>query len=471
VGTQDLFHMQLVKKSRGSSALLYVRARGIMPVGENGGRIIDDFRSALTADDTQQAHQKDLFRVELEQLLCKLPAVVRKALEDAVSESSSEIMSMDNLAEIYIQNGRVPEAIFADHEGRKLRHPITRGCCDENDVAMFRETFDGDQAIFTTHRKGIAGTLHRLSIIVHPTIACSITKQPRIIGVTARVGRAIHGILQKMAPHVLFSTESLLLIGKPGVGKTTVLREFARMLSENQELIVVVVDKTNEIGGDGLIPHQSIGSARWMPVGKRGLQAEVLREAVENQTPDVVICDEISTKEEVEAARGMGQRGVRIIASVHGSTLAEISHCNERGMLVGGQTSVTLTDTAAAARSDKMKNVLKRAREPVFGAALELHERHHWVYHGRVKHVLDHYYANELSCAESLTPGVRREVALVPDLDSFVYCSQCVRWPITSQTCSPCREHAKMVTAPRAVEIALLSRNNTQRRTKAGFDF
>jgi stage III sporulation protein SpoIIIAA len=109
------------------------------------------------------------------------------------------------------------------------------------------------------------------------------------------------------------------------------------MLSADLSLVVVVVDKSNELGGDGMTPHDAIGSARWMPVGKRGMQADVLREAVENQTPDVVICDEISTTAEVEAARTMGQRGVRIIASVHGSTLAEVAHCSQRGILLGGQ--------------------------------------------------------------------------------------------------------------------------------------
>jgi hypothetical protein len=163
-----------------------------------------------------------------------------------------------------------------------------------------------------------------------------------------------------------------------------------------------------------------------MPVGRRGLQADVLREAVENQSPDVVICDEISTKDEVDAARTMGQRGVRIIASVHGSTLAELANDSERCNLVGGQTSVTLTDAAAAARSDRLKTVPKRAREPVFNSALELHQREHWIYHERVKTVLDHYYANELSLAESLTPGRRAEVGVVPELDSLLYCARCV---------------------------------------------
>ena len=309
----------------------------------SGGKVIEDYSHTLPAIERDQAQQASLFGGELDLLLQKLPDVVRTTLEDVTRHDGGEgaekgsIVSMDNLAEIYIQSGRVPEAIFADNRGRKHRHPLTVGRCTEEDIAMFRNTFDGDDNVFMTHRKGIAGTLHRLSIIVHPTSICGPKQQPRVIGVTARVGRAIYGTLQKMAPQLLSCTESLLLIGRPGVGKTTVLREFARMLSADLSLVVVVVDKSNELGGDGMTPHDAIGSARWMPVGKRGLQADVLREAVENQTPDVVICDEISTTEEVEAARTMGQRGVRIIASVHGSTLAEVAHCSQRGILLGGQ--------------------------------------------------------------------------------------------------------------------------------------
>jgi len=405
-----------------------------------GGRQIEDFSHTLARIDTQQQAQKDVFRVELSLLLEKLPEQVRVALNRACDNTDQALCRMDNLSEIYIQRGRKPEAIFADERGCKLRRELTPNACDEHDIALFAETFQGDDTLGTTHRKGVAGTLHRLSIIVHPTHVCAVTKQPRVIGVTARVGRSIHGILEKMAPILLKTTQSLLLIGRPGVGKTTVLREFARMLSEDKGLVVVVVDKTNEIAGDGIDPHPAIGSARWMPVGKRGLQADVLREAVENQSPDVVICDEISTKEEVEAARTMGMRGVRIIATVHGATLAELAHCNERGILVGGQTSVTLTDAAAAVRSDRLKNVPRRAKEPVFGAALELHEREHWIFHPCVKTVIDHYYSNELSAAESLTPGVRREVGVVPERDSFLYCGMCVRSPCSSlSNCSPCR--------------------------------
>jgi len=260
-----------------------------------GGRLLLDFSENLVAIDEVQAKQKVLFRGELELLLQRLPAAVRTALEEQTGAAGScdgssgggshpaaaPLVTMDNLSEIYIQSGRLPEAIFADDAGRKTRIPLTLGKCTEEDIEMFRETFADDEAIMTTHRKGIAGTLHRLSILVHPTSLCGPAKQPRVIGVTARVGRSIFGILEKMAPQVaiasnsilpsisctcllfivqytvmqvLRSRESLLLIGRPGVGKTTVLREFARMLSADRHLVVVVVDKTNEIGGTYIPP-------------------------------------------------------------------------------------------------------------------------------------------------------------------------------------------------------------------------
>jgi len=136
---------------------------------------------------------------------------------------------------------------------------------------------------------------------------------------------------------------SLLLIGKPGVGKTTCLREIARILANDRTLNVVVVDKTCEITGDGDAPHSAIGRARWMPVGKPNMQHSIMREAVENQSPDVIIVDEISTPQEVEAARTIAQRGVQLIATVHGRTLPELIMCKERGNLVGGIASVTLS--------------------------------------------------------------------------------------------------------------------------------
>jgi len=205
-----------------------------------------------------------------------------------------------------------------------------------------------------------------------------------------------------------------------------------------------VVDKTNEIGGDSEAPHPSIGSARWMPVGKSGMQAAILREAVENQSPDIIICDELSTAEEVEAARSIAQRGVRLIATVHGGTLPELIADGERRNLVGGQGNVTLTDGAAEKRPDRRKSVAVRLREPPFGAALELHGRERWVWHPCVREAVDAFLAGEPTRAELIEPARRVAVWAVPQADAFSYCLECGRLD------TPCDLHAPPKQPPQA---------------------
>lgn len=169
------------------------------------------------------------------------------------------------------------------------------------------------------------------------------------------------------------------------------------------------------------------------------MQAQILRECVENQTPDIIICDEISTSEEVEAARTIAQRGVRLIASVHGNTLPELVNDSERRNLVGGQTSVTLTDRAADARMDKRKTVALRLREPSFTTALELHEREVWVYHPDVATAIDNYYNAEPVEAHVLVPGKILACVALSEHDKFSYCLDC------AATAAPCSAHAPQV--------------------------
>lgn len=212
-----------------------------------------------------------------------------------------------------------------------------------------------------------------------------------------------------------------MIIGKPGVGKTTALREISNILSQNKYLNTVVVDKTCELAGDGLEPHPAIGKARWMPVGKANMQADIMREAVENQSPDCVIVDEISSGGEVDAARTIAQRGVQLIATVHGTTLPEILHCRERGNLVGGCKTVTLSGKEADRRQDKRKQVLKRGKEPVFHAAMELHDRTHWIYHPSVKVAVDSYLEGETCDAQQLEPGRAIACKGIPTEGTFNY--------------------------------------------------
>jgi len=359
---------------------------------------------------------------EMKILFQNLPPIISEHLRGHFSGRLSD------LNELYIQIGQIPECIFADPStGATIREDISNKPCGESDVAMFSAFFGADEetSVTMTKRRGITGTLHRVSLITHPM------KVPeKVLGVAVRVGRAMQGLVETMAwksflVDMAQKNHSLLLIGKPGVGKTTCLREIARILANDRTLNVVVVDKTCEIAGDGDAPHSAIGRARWMPVGKPDMQHSIMREAVENQSPDVIIVDEISTPQEVEAARTIAQRGVQLIATVHGRTLPELIMCKERGNLVGGIASVTLSGQEAERRFDKRKQVQKRAREPIFTAALELHTRSRWIFHPNVKDAVDSYVEGEPSDALLLSSGKAVSVASIPGEGTFGYCIAC----------------------------------------------
>ena len=233
--------------------------------------------------------------------------------------------------------------------------------------------------------QGIDATLHRVSRTVH-----AITKATTAI--TARVGRSIEGhvvpLLIDRPPRseneasdrlAARLSRGAMLVGPPNVGKTTVLREIARVLSGGCNRVVVIVDKSLEIGGTGAIPHRAIGNARVIQVDQKGRQHTAMLEAVENQSPDFIVVDEISTKEEAAAARTISGRGVAVIATVHGETLAQIVGCPERSLLVGGVASVTLSGREAAEREDGRRQVQKRCGRPVFHTAIELRGFSDWV--------------------------------------------------------------------------------------------
>ena len=338
------------------------------------------------------------------------------------------------LLEIYVALGRRPEIRILDASGRanerKWLVDNEAVVCTMQDLALFgpwiSKKIAASWVANTKHkakRFGVDGTLHRVSITTMPSR--DTATRPKIIAITVRVGRTVENVIGRMLPDLLrpiapsrdvssspypgleqlAKSDSLLLVGRPGVGKTTVLREIARYLATDPHLCVVVVDKSMEIAGDGEVPHSCIGSSHWMPVGVHGLQHEIMLEAVENQFPDVIIVDEISSKKEVDAARTIAQRGVRIIATVHGLTLADIVQCNERSVLVGGRTSVTLSRAAAEKRSDQKKQVEKRVSEPVFGVACELRGREEWIVHRSVAAAVDAFLDKEIFPAELRVPG------------------------------------------------------------------
>jgi len=305
---------------------------------------------------------KTTITTEINALLEVFPAYIREALE--------RLEGLDNLIEVVMDLGRRPKAYFTEHEVILSEQEVQQADIDAI-VARIGE-FMGD------NRAGIERTLHRISAIRN--------RQGKIIGLTCRVGRAVYGTID-IVQDLLETGQSILLLGRPGVGKTTLLREAARILAETKR--VIVVDTSNEIAGDGDIPHPAIGKARRMQVPRPELQHQVMIEAVENHTPEVIIIDEIGRLEEAEAARTIAERGVQLIGTAHGNTLDNLLVNPTLADLVGGIDSVTLSDEEARRRSTQ-KTVLERRSPPTFDILVEIQSRNRLgVYHNVARAVDD----------------------------------------------------------------------------------
>ena len=307
------------------------------------------------------AHQR--ITDDLDRLLALLPEVVQAALATAESR--------DQLLEVVLDLGRVPEARYPGQVSALGNQPLERA-----ELAAVVErigSFGGD------NRAGIERTLHRISAIRN--------RSGTIVGLTCRVGRAVFGTVA-MVRDLLDAGESLLLMGRPGVGKTTALREIARVLADDLGKRVVVIDTSNEIAGDGDIPHPAIGGARRMQVARPELQHQVMIEAVENHMPEVIVIDEIGTELEAQAARTIAERGVMLVATAHGNAIENLIKNPTLSDLVGGIQAVTLGDEEARRRRTQ-KTVLERAAEPTFAMAVEMHSRHRWHVHRDVARTVD----------------------------------------------------------------------------------
>lgn len=331
------------------------------------------------------------------------------------------------LNEVYFQKGQRAEVVFSELDGSLCRVDLLNpeGLRDEAEWSKKHRCGDPEMELFmdptvfpnawwleSGSRFGIPRTLHRVSGIAGRT--------HKLIGVIIRIGRSIGGVVQRMLPpSLIVSGRSVLIIGPPNSGKTTVLRDFARHLSEVRGNIVVVVDKTCEIGGAADEPHASIGSARWQPVDTPGNQHLCMRLAVENMSPSTVIVDEISTEDEAEAARTISQRGVQLIATVHGLSIAELINDKERSGLLGGVTSVTLAKSEI--RTDGKKQVMMRKYAPLFNLVLELRARDEWYVHQNVAHTVDAYLRRESFPVLRTTPGKAEPVTAVPTEAGFDY--------------------------------------------------
>ena len=299
---------------------------------------------------------------ELSQLLDIFPLPIRQALV--------RLPHVEAMIEVVLDLGRPPEARF-EHDFTYLAEtPVTNE--DIAHVCSRVSSFGGD------NRAGIEQTLHRISAIRN--------RNGKIVGLTCRVGRAIYGTIDILLD-VLRSGNSVCLLGRPGVGKTTMLRECARVLSEERKR-VVIVDTSNEIAGDGDVPHPGIGLARRMQVADPTLQHAVMIEAVENHMPEVIVIDEIGTEAEAAAARTIAERGVTLIGTAHGQTLENLLMNPTLTDLVGGITAVTLSDEEARRRGTR-KTVLERKAPPTFDVVVEIQERDRLAIHKNVADVVD----------------------------------------------------------------------------------
>jgi len=277
----------------------------------------------------------------------------------------------DELIEIILDLGRKPEARFPDCAEYLTDRTITRADLEQSVERVGH--FGGD------NRAGIEQTLHRISAIRN--------RKGDIIGLTCRVGRSVFGTIA-LIRDLVERGESILLLGRPGVGKTTALREIARVLADDLEKRVVIIDTSNEIAGDGDIPHPAIGRARRMHVAKPELQHQVMIEAVENHMPEVIVIDEIGTELEALAARTIAERGVQLVGTAHGNRIENLMKNPTLSDLIGGIQSVTLGDDEARRRGTQ-KTVLERKAPPTFSIAVEMLERYRWVVHENVAQMVD----------------------------------------------------------------------------------
>nr|YP_009398929.1 hypothetical protein [Cliftonaea pectinata]ARW67997.1 hypothetical protein [Cliftonaea pectinata] len=275
------------------------------------------------------------------------------------------------LIEVVMDLGRKPEARFPD--GPEYLSNVNISWYDLDFCIKKIPNFSSD------NRSGIECTLHRISSIKN--------RKGNIIGLTCRVGRAIFGTISIMRD-LLYDGKSILLLGKPGVGKTTAIREITRVLADEMEKRVVIIDTSNEIAGDGDIPHPAIGRARRMQVARPELQHQVMIEAVENHMPEVIIIDEIGTELEALAARTIAERGVQLVGTAHGNYLQSVIKNPILSDLIGGIQYVTLGDDEAKRRGSQ-KSILERKAIPAFQVAVEIHQRNNLVIHEKVDQVVD----------------------------------------------------------------------------------
>lgn len=265
---------------------------------------------------------------------------------------------IDDIIEIVLDLGRNPEIRHADGKTEYIDNRLVTDDDIQQTIALI-PPFTHD------NRSGLPGTLHRISAIRN--------RQGKVVGLTCRIGRVVTGTIECIKD-IVMQNKSILFLGRPGVGKTTKLREISRLVSDDLHKRVVIIDTSNEIAGDGDTPHPAIGKARRMQVPQPEMQKDIMIEAVENHTPEVIVVDEIGTEAEAQAARTIAERGVMLIATAHGNNLESLIKNPILSDLVGGVSSVTLGDDEAKRRGSQ-KTVLEREKQPTFDVVIEIIDR------------------------------------------------------------------------------------------------
>ena len=326
---------------------------------------------------------------DLEALITTLPERFTESLHASNNQS--------DLLEVVMDLGRLPEARYPNRQVVLSRTEVT-----EFDLRYVTDRIGlfGDD-----NRAGIERTLHRISAIRN--------RRGDIIGLTCRVGRSVYGTIRIIEDLVL-SGKSLLFLGRPGVGKTTMLREVARVLADDAKKRVIIVDTSNEIGGDGDIPHPAIGAARRMQVTTPAMQHAVMIEAVENHMPEVIVIDEIGNELDAAAARTIAERGVQLVGTAHGNTLENLMANPTLADLIGGIQSVTLGDDEARRRGTQ-KSILERKAPPTFDGVVEIQSWHKVALHKDVAAVVDSKLRGFESSPEVRELSKSGEVEVLPE--------------------------------------------------------